>query len=138
MTLYEFLRLEKSDFDTYDTVYDVCVTVCEPYEGTMADMDNYDAFCDCIYKHVELVEKTDECSCTANWTGFITDNLSVFRECANEMWKKEWIYKYGGEPDDDDLIYEWINEIHSWLAGYVSESEYKEFMEKYAPRLKEV
>ena len=131
MTIYDFLKLEKSDFDTYDTEYDVCVTCCEPYEDD--EQDNYDAFCECIYKHVELVEKTGECSCVANWTKFITDNMSVFRECANEMW-----YEGSVPKSDDSLTYKWINEIHSWLAGYVSETEYKHFMEKYAPRLKEV
>ena len=30
MTLYEFITLEQADFDTFDTVYDTCVTVCEP------------------------------------------------------------------------------------------------------------
>ena len=131
MTIYDFLKLEKSDYDTYDTEYDVCVTCCEPYEDD--EQDNYDAFCECIYKHVELVEKTGECSCVANWTKFITDNMDVFRECANEMW-----YEGSVPKSDDSLTYKWINEIHSWLAGYVSETEYKHFMEKYAPRLKEV
>lgn len=131
MTIYDFLKQEKSDFDTYDTEYDVCVTCCEPYDDD--EQENYDVFCECIYKHVELVKKTGECSCIAKWTKFITDNLSVFRECANNMW-----YEGSVPKGDDSLVYKWINEIHLWLAGYVSESEYKEFMEKYAPRLKEV
>jgi hypothetical protein len=42
-------------------------------------------------------------------------------------------------PDSyDDLIYEWIDEISKWMAGYANEAIYKDFMEKYAPRLKEV
>lgn len=144
MTLYDFLKLVKADFDTYDTVFDTEVTVCCPMEffinSKEKDTENkwYDTFYDFILKHVEFVVKTGECSCVVNWYKFINDNIETFRECANEMWKKEWIYKYDGEPDDNDLTWEWINEINGWLAGYVSESEYKNFMEKYAPRLKEV
>lgn len=136
--------MEKADFDTYDTVFDTEVTVCCPMEFFInirkKDTENewYDTFYDFILKHVVVVEKTSECECIAEWTPFITNNLEVFKEIAKDMWCEEWVYKYDGEPDDDDLIYEWINEIHSWLAGYVSESEYKDFMEKYAPKIKEV
>lgn len=133
MTIYDFLKLEKSDFDSYDTEFDICVTVCEPYDGDLTEADSYDLFCDFIYKHVELVEKTGECTCIANWTKFITDNLDVFRECANDMW-----YEGSVPKNDDDLIYEWIKEIHSWLAGGVSETSYKKFIETYATKIKEV
>lgn len=139
MTLYDFLMLEKSDYDTYDTVFDVEVTACTPYGSTNNDkeFEYYYKFCDFIMKHVEFVEKTGECSCVVNWYKFINDNIEVFREAANDMWKPEWELRYG-KPDNEDLIYEWINEIHSWLAGYVGESEYREFMEDYADRIKEV
>lgn len=77
-------------------------------------------------------EKISECECIAEWTNFIADNLEVFREAANDMWYDDRV------PDDnDDLIYEWIKEINSWLAGYVSEVEYQKFMEKYAPRMED-
>ena len=33
MTLYDFLKLVKADFDTYDTVFDIEVTVCELYDN---------------------------------------------------------------------------------------------------------
>ena len=139
MTLYEFLKLEKADFDTYDTVFDIEVTVCCPMEffvngtGKYTDDKWYDTFYDFILKHVEFVEKTGECSCVVNWYKFIKDNMETFRECANDMWKE------GTVPDnEEDFIYEWIKEINGWLIGYVSETEYKIFMEKYAPKIKEV
>lgn len=133
MTLYDFLKLVKADFDTYDTVFDIEVTACEPYESSMENMEWYDKFYDFILKHVEFVEKTGECSCVVNWYKFIKDNMETFRECANDMWKE------GIVPDDEeDFIYEWIKEINGWLTGYVSETEYKIFMEKYAPKIKEV
>lgn len=144
MTLYEFLKMEKADFDTYDTVFDAGVTVCCPTEffingkGKYTEDKWYDEFYNFILKHVIVVEKTGDCVCTANWTKFITDNLEVFKEATKDTWCEDWIFKYNGEPDDDDLTYEWINEIENYLAGYVSENEYKKFMEKYAPKIKEV
>lgn len=130
MTLYDFVRMEDTDFDTYDTVFDVEVTVCVPYDDSEIT-EWHDKFYNFIIKHVEFKEKTSECECTAEWTNFITDNLEVFREAANDMWYDDRV-----PDDDDDLIYEWIKEIHSWLAGYVSEVEYQKFMEKYAPKIK--
>lgn len=131
MTLYDFVRMEDTDFDTYDTVFDVEVTVCVPYDDSEIT-EWYDKFYNFIIKHVEFKEKISECECTAEWTNFITDNLEVFREVANDMWYDDRV------PDDnDDLIYEWIKEINSWLAGYVSEVEYQKFMEKYAPRMED-
>lgn len=131
MTLYDFIRMEDTDFDTYDTVFDAEVTVCVPYDDSEIT-EWYDKFYNFIIKHVEFKEKISEYECTAEWTNFITDNLEIFREAANDMWYDDRV------PDDnDDLIYEWIKEIHSWLAGYVSEAEYQKFMEKYAPRMED-
>lgn len=132
MNLYDFLKFEDSDFDTYDNVYDIEVTVCVPYEGTNSN-DWFDKFYDFILKHVWVLRKTGECSCVADWTQFVTDNLELFKEIATDMWREEAI-----PNDEDDLIYEWIRELDNWLTGYVSETEYRIFMEKYSNRIKEV
>ena len=66
MTLYDFILQEQGDFDTYDTVFDVCVTVCEPYEYDEGNKkDYYDIFNDLIMKNVEVdYKKSDyECIC---------------------------------------------------------------------------
>lgn len=130
MTLYDFIVMEKTDFDTYDTVFDVEVTVCVPNDD---ESDYYDKFYNFIIRHVEFVEKTSKYECTAEWTKFITDNIDVFRIAARRMWREETVPK-----TDDDLIYEWIKEINGWLAGYVSETEYAEFMENYAPMIRDI
>ncbi|HPY85533.1 MAG TPA: hypothetical protein PLS20_10935 [Ruminococcus flavefaciens] len=130
MTLYDFITKEQADFDTYDTVYDVCVTVCEPYEYAEGeDKDSSDIFSDMIMKMVEVDEKTGECTCTCKWSDFIKNNKETFRNAAEELW-------YSAPKDDDDLIYEWIKELHLWLAGYVSDNAYTTFVTKYGEQLK--
>ena len=54
----------------------------------------------------------------------IKKNLEVFRKAADELWVRT-------PKEDDDLIYEWIKEIHAWMAGYASESTYKKFVTEY-------
>lgn len=129
MTLYEFITLEQADFDTFDTVYDTCVTVCEPYEYEEGEQkEYYDIFSDLIMQMVEVEEKTGECTCLCKWSDFIEKNIATFRKAADELWTKT-------PKADDDLIYEWIKEINSWLAGYVSENTYKKFVTTYGEQL---
>ena len=130
MTLYDFIVKEDNDFDTYDTVFDAEVSVCVPCEK---ETDWYDKFYNFIIKRVMFVEKISDGECTADWSKFITDNLDLFREIANDMWNDGTV-----PDDDDDLVYEWIKEIEGWLAGYVSENEYQKFVENYADKFKEV
>ena len=130
MTLYEFITQEQGDFDTYDTVFDVCVTVCEPYEYDEGEEKQYyDIFNDLIMKNVEVDYKKSDYECICKWNDFIKKNIETFRKAADELW-------YHTPKNDDDLIYEWIKEINSWMAGYVSESVYKKFVTEYGEQLK--
>jgi hypothetical protein len=110
------MKLSEADWDTYDTVYDACVTVCYIDEEDEAE-DNYYKFCTNIIKKVE-VEKQNGDILIVDWTKLIQDNMEKFKMFT----KKHWRYAY--EDDEDELIYQWINEIHSYLAGYVSEDFY--------------
>lgn len=127
MTVYDFVKSQDTDFDTYDTDYDVCVTVCVPCDESESS-DWYDKWYNFIIQHVKFVEQTSECECVADWSGFIENNIEVFRRAANDMWNPNYI----NINDDEELIYAWIKEINLWLAGYVSEREYHKFMENYA------
>ena len=130
MTLYDFILQEQGDFDTYDTVFDVCVTVCEPYEYDEGEeKEYYDIFNDLIMKNVEVDYKKSDYECICKWNDFIEKNIETFRKAADELW-------YHTPKNDDDLIYEWIREINSWMAGYVSESVYKKFVTEYGEQLK--
>ncbi len=115
MKLYDFIKLTEADYDTYDTVYDACVTVC--YIDDEDITDDYDKFCIEITKKVE-VEKQNGDILIVKWTNLIQNNMEKFKNFTEKYWK----YTY--EDDEDEFIYQWINEIHSYMAGYVSEDFY--------------
>ncbi len=115
MTLYEYLKMSKADYDTYDTKYDACVTVCHIDEEDEAD--EYDKFCNGIIKMVNVVE-INGYNLTVSWSELIERNMDKFKEFTAEHWK----YQY--EDDIDEFVYQWINEIHMYIAGYVDEDFY--------------
>ena len=111
MTLYEYLKLSEGDFDTYDTVYDAGVTVC--YIDN--ERDEYDKFCNGIIKSVNVIHINGDCL-TVDWTEMIERNISKFKAFTKEHWYENCQY----EDDIDEFIYQWINEIHQYMAGNVS------------------
>lgn len=113
MTLYEYLKMSEADYDTYDTEYDAVVTVCYIDE----ENDEYDKFCNGIIKKVDVIKINGD-ALTVNWCKLIERNMDKFKMFARE----HWIYDY--EDDIDEFVYQWINEIHMYMAGYVSESFY--------------
>ena len=121
MKLYDFMKISQNDYDTEDTVYCATVTVCyidEEYETE----DNYYKFCTEIIKKVE-VEKQVGDTLLVKWTELIQNNMEKFKEFTAKHWK----YKY--EDDEDEFIYQWIKEIHYYLAGYVAEKFYDKLVE---------
>lgn len=115
MTLYEYLKMTEGDFDTYDTKYDAVVTVC--YIDEESECDNYDKFCNSIIKKVNVVKVNGDVL-IVDWCELIERNLVKFKDFTEEYWK----YKY--EDDIDEFMYQWINEIHLYMAGYVDEYLY--------------
>ena len=113
MTLYEYLRMTEDDFDTYDTEYDNGVTVCYIDD----EDDEYDKFCNGIIKKVDVV-KVGSYGLTVNWSELIERNMGKFKKFTKKHWNRQY------EDDTDEFIYQWINEIHMYMAGYVSESFY--------------
>ena len=115
MTLYEYLKMREDDFDTCDTVYDTGVTVCYIEE----EDDEYDKFCNGIIKKVDVVHIDDDFP-IVNWTEMIERNINKFKAFTKEYWINDY------ENDIDEFIYQWINEIHYYMAGYVDEDFYAE------------
>lgn len=115
MTLYEYLRMTENDFDTFDTEYDAEVTVCYIDE----ENDEYDKFCNGIIKKVNVVKVNGDYP-IVNWCELIIRNIEKFKRFSSKHWYENCQY----EDDEDEFIYQWINEIHSYMAGCVSESFY--------------
>lgn len=122
MTLYDYLKLTENDFDTYDTEYDVGVTVC--YIDEAEAEDNYDKFCVNIIKKVNVVKVNGDIL-VVDWCELIKKNIDVFKAFTKKHWYENCQY----EDDIDEFIYQWINEIHQYMAGYVSESFYSKLNE---------
>lgn len=129
MNLYDWLKEKDNDYDTYDTVYDICVTVCVPYGVEENRMEWYDKFCNFILKHVDVIEETSDYECIADWNKFIEDNTETFKKITEESWSYM--------PDDEDFNYEWISEIDKLLAGYGSEKTYHYLMDMFTKNTKE-
>lgn len=121
MTLFDFIKIAERDFDVYDDVFDAEVTVCHIEENKHNDF--YDKFCIGIIKKVNLVNQTSEYTLVAKWTKLIQDNMDKFREFTNKHWNKKY------KNDEEEFIYQWINEIHLYMAGYVSEDFYETLVE---------
>ena len=129
MTLYDFIKVTNQDYDTYDTERDAEVTVCAFDEEDEKSEDYYEKFRIGIMKFVEVIRGTVDNGLLCKWSEMITRNIKVFKEFA----EKFWTYQY--EDDEDEFIYQWIEEINQWCAGNCYESAYKEFIENYMPRM---
>lgn len=116
MSLYEYMNEYQEDVDTYDTEHDAVVTVCFMEEEDAED--NYDRFCLDIIKKVE-VESFAHGDVVVDWSGFVKKNMEQLKAFAKKYWNNQY------EDDEDEFIYQWIREIHYYLAGYVGESTYK-------------
>ena len=123
MKLYDFLKIAQNDFDTEDTIYCAVVTVCYIDEEDET-RDNYYKFCTDIIKKVE-VEKQIGDALLVKWTELIQNNMEKFRKFTKENWYESCQY----ENNDDEFIYQWINEIHQYMAGNVSEDFYDKLVE---------
>lgn len=127
MTIWDLLKMEDADIDTYDTVFDICVTVDDITDMELKDF--YYKFSAFIYHSVEVERIVRGGDAVCKWYDFIERNLEIFKAAAEELWENTY------DDDKEELIYQWIKEIGLWLAGYVSEGIYKLFMEKYAVRI---
>jgi hypothetical protein len=114
------MKMAECDYDTYDVDFDAIVTVCLPDEDD--NLDAYGKFCFEIIKKVDVVRVTDN-GLIVDWSRFIKRNIEQLREFTDEYWYNNYA------DDEDEFIYQWINEIHAYLAGYVSEDFYEKLVE---------
>lgn len=117
MTVKDYLNLQHCDYDFDDKDYDAVVTCCYIDEIN----NSYDTFCDLLTSKVSIVKGGDYP--IANWSGFIANNFEKFKTFAKENWHCSY------DDDDEEFVYEWIKEFHSYLAGMVSYTFYDKLVE---------
>ena len=119
MTLWEYIQQHNDNgcftMDTCDVSYDVIVTV--DVDINDEQQDYYDKF---VFKILNSVEVVDGGKGIMNWEGFVKSYWDALKKFETLFWVNTY-------EDDDDFIYEWIHEIHMFLAGYTSETMYEEF-----------
>lgn len=109
--LYDFVRMSECDYDTCDTEYDAMVTVCHIDE----EEDEYDKFCNGIIKKVNVIKINGD-YLVVDWCELIKRNIIKFRVFTTKHWHENCQY----EDDEYEFIYQWIDEINKYMAGYVS------------------
>ena len=119
MYLQESLEMKRDGVDSWDTVYDVCVTA-EYIPNT--ETDSYSEFCRVLFSKVEIDHIMSDYSVCVLWDDLIEKNMKLFDEFAT----KYWMYEY---EDKDEYIFQWITELHNYCAGNVPESYYPKLLE---------
>lgn len=134
LKLYDFMLLSGDDYDTYDTVFDAEITVCLPYSEDEDD-DYYNKCCVALAKLVTVKEYVKNVyyydGVTCNWNELIKLNFDLFKEFEQKYWSCHY-------DDEDDFIYEWLHELEKFMAGYGTESIYKNFYESVLSKCKAV
>lgn len=112
MTLYELLQIKDDYIETSDVDYDVLVgTDLVKDEDINENTNNYYKFLNYIAHNVEVTDaRNDIC----NWSKFVLDHKVALTKYAEENW-------YEVPEDESDFIYEWINELHNYQSGNISE-----------------
>lgn len=131
MTVYEYIKMNRCDYDVYDNEFDACITCCDCSEDYGGEDDEfYYKFYTGIQKLANVVEIKKDWI-IADWSAMIRHNKAILEEYMYKNWKRDY-------EDEDDFIYEWIREFHLWGAGYVIESAYEDFVKNYMSRMTRV
>lgn len=121
-TISEYFE-ENGDFDSHDIDYAGIVTCVYPSEYDMEKP--YDQYTRFVYDNVKVIRKDKDNweDVVCDWTGFIVENMNALREYSNTYWYKNNYETY------DDFISEWIEQTNLMLAGHVTDTDYKNFMD---------
>lgn len=113
MKLYDWLSIDKGSYDCYDTDIDGSVTI----DWIDKPESDYDFFVVGLLKKVDIEQKTDDCTLVCDWSKLIRENLTKFKSFTKRHWERDY-------KDEYDFIYQWIRELHYYVAGYVNDSFY--------------
>ena len=140
-SLLDYIKLHRdADFcyDCSDTVFDAVVTVdCSVDRDGKVDIAEDE---DKEYPHMplfikEFLSKVEVDSLMSDGTpiidvtGLIKRNMTLVKQWTREHWRGKW-------DNDDDIIYQMIQEIHYTIAGYKSEKGYTAYYELFRNMLR--
>ena len=129
MKLLEYLNLYKDGccIDTADTEIDEVVTV--DYDKDY-EPDKYfphlSKFQNELLKKVDLAYLNDGgyCPVVADYSKLITDNIELFKKFVKTNWREDKQYVL---EDMTELQYEFIKDFHLMLAGFGTETDYRNY-----------
>lgn len=135
-SLLDYIKLHRGSdccWDCSDTIFDAVVTVdCSvDRDGKVDIIDDEDK----EYPHMpmfikEFLSKVEVKSLMSDGTpiidvdGLIRRNMSLVRQWIKEHWNGDW-------DNDDDIVYQMIQEIHYAIAGYKGEKGYTAYYELF-------
>ena len=127
LSISDYLRVSGGDFDSSDMTHYVIVTCCEPFEYDDNDTpDPSDAFSQYIYDNVNVIqEENEKYNTICDWEGFVYKHYDTLYKFAEERWCSLPVDCLS----EDDFVYEWIKEIHGWLAGRLDDKTYSTLLE---------
>ncbi len=120
MRLLDYLKINSECTDFHDYIYSSGV-VCVDYYPNDPLKNWHSLFCVALYEKVQVTDY-----CVACWSDLIVNNYEKFKEFSNKHWATQY-------DDEDDFIYEWIKELHLYLAGMTNNDMYRylyEFMQQ--------
>lgn len=137
MTLLDYIKLHKPEsgetnccWDCPDKVFDAVITVdCSvDHTGTIDIIENNPDFTNMPLFIKEFLGKVTVVSLQSDGTPII-DADGLFRRNIDTI--KQWVKKNwaGNWDDEDDIVYQMIQEIHYGIAGYKSNKGYGKYLE---------
>lgn len=121
MKLYDLFKdKDVLDLDTGDNVFDTIITVHLVDDNEISD--NYDKFINFICHNVDVIDAENN---ICDWSGFIEKHY-------NDLMEFSYAYWIDIAHNKDGFVYQWINEIALYLAGYAGyadENTYTQLLE---------
>lgn len=120
MKLYDWWKHDKGSYDCYDTELTISVTI-DWIDGSLLNSD-YGKFAVELTKKVDFVERVSDSTLICDWSKLIRDNYSKFKEFTAWNWQRDY-------ADPEEFIFQWIRELHYYVAGYVPEETYSKILD---------
>ncbi|MBQ9680308.1 MAG: hypothetical protein IJV48_06490 [Ruminococcus sp.] len=116
MKLYDWLSIDKGGYNCCDSEL-AAIELSVTLGWIESPQTDYDFFVIGLMKKVDIIKKIDDYTLICEWSDLIRKNMSKFKDFTKEHWERDY-------KDEDHFLYQWIRELHSYVAGYVNDSFY--------------